>query len=196
MMDSMLTFSLVVFCGLLLMLVNRKLLARKRQYTLAFGHIHDQLKCRHDIIPNLIDASKMYLRYDQEALAAVSSARLRAQAVLSAASANLDENSVSSLAAVETELNEALFNLQSVIQTYPELKKDKLILDLTDVLESVENRVTCARQTYNHFACSYNAARQTFPANILAGLLGHNRDAALLTFEDHNAVHMSSRILL
>lgn len=196
MMDSILTFSVVIFCALLLIVINRKLLKGKKQYIHAFANIHDQLKCRHDIIPNLVDASKVYLKRDEAALCAVSSARLRAEAVLSAASANLDESSVSSLGAVETELNEALSNLQSAIQTYPELKKDKLISDLIDILDCAENRVAYAKHNYNNSARSYNEMRQSFPANIFASLLGHGKNAALLTFDDHAAVRITSRILL
>lgn len=195
-MNATLTFLFMIFCGLLLIVINKKLLMGKKRYIHAFNNIYEQLKCRHDIIPNLIDASSVYLSRDQAAITAVSCARQRAEAVLSAASANLDENSVSSLGAVETELNEALSNLQSVIKTYPELKKDKLIIDLMDILESSGNRVAYAKRNYNNSAVSYNEMRRAFPVNIVAGFLGHGRKAALLSFEDNTDVRMTSRILL
>ncbi|MCQ9325392.1 LemA family protein [Neisseria dentiae] len=195
-MEPLLTLLLIVFCMLLPIMVYKRLLAGKRQYLKAFSQIQIQLKRRHDIIPSLVDVSKDYLNHTPAVLKAVTSARARAEVVLLAASANIDESSLASLGAVETELNAALRHLQSVIANYPELKSEPDIRRLIEALDNVESRVAAARQTYNDSAVSYNTMRQSFPANVLAGFLGHNRNAALLKFEDNTAIGISPRVLM
>ncbi|MDO4227366.1 MULTISPECIES: LemA family protein [Neisseria] len=195
-MEPLLTLLLIVFCMLLPIMVYKRLLAGKRQYLKAFSQIQIQLKRRHDIIPSLVDVSKDYLNHTPAVLKAVTSARARAEVVLLAASANIDESSLASLGAVETELNAALRHLQSVIENYPELKSEPDIRRLIEALDNAESRVAAARQTYNDSAASYNTMRQSFPANVLAGFLGHNRNAALLKFEDNTAIGISPRVLM
>lgn len=195
-MEPLLTLLLIVFCMLLPIMVYKRLLAGKRQYLKAFSQIQIQLKRRHDIIPSLVDVSKDYLNHTPAVLKAVTSARARAEVVLLAASANIDESSLSSLGAVETELNAALRHLQSVIENYPELKSEPDIRRLIEALDNAESRVAAARQAYNDSAASYNTMRQSFPANVLAGFLGHNRNAVLLKFEDNTAIGISPRVLM
>lgn len=195
-MEPLLAFLLFVFCMLLPVTVYKRLLAGRKQYLKAFSQIQIQLKRRHDIIPSLVDVSKNYLNHNQAVLKAVTSARVRAEAVLLAAAANTDESSLASLGAVETELNAALRRLQGVIGQYPELKADADIRRLIEVLDGAESRVAAARQAYNDSAASYNTMRQAFPANVLAGFFGHGRNAALLKFEDNTAGGISPRVLM
>ncbi|WP_373746406.1 LemA family protein [Neisseria dentiae] len=195
-MEPLLTLLLIVFCMLLPIMVYKRLLAGKKQYLKAFSQIQIQLKRRHDIIPSLIDVSKDYLNHNPAVLKAVTSARARAEVVLLAASANTDESSLASLGAVETELNAALRQLQGVIANYPELKSEPDIHRLIEALDNAESRVAAARQAYNDSAASYNTIRQSFPANVLAGFVGHNRNAALLKFEDNTAIGISPRVLM
>ncbi|MBF0803005.1 MULTISPECIES: LemA family protein [Neisseria] len=195
-MEPLLTSLLIVFCLLLPIMVYKRLLVGKKQYLKAFSQIQIQLKRRHDIIPTLADVSKDYFNHAPAVLKAVISARARAEVVLLAASANIDESSLLSLGAVETELNAALRHLQSVIQSHPELKSDSDIRRLIEALDNAESRVAVARQAYNDSAVSYNTMRQSFPANVLAGLLGHNKNAALLKFEDNTAISISPRVLM
>lgn len=195
-MEPLLALLLIVFFMLLPIMVYKRLLAGKKQYLKAFSQIQTQLKCRHDIIPSLVNVSKDYLNHNPAVLKAVTSARARAEVVLLAASANTDESSLSSLGAVETELNAALRQLQGVIANYPELKSEPDIRRLIEALDNAESRVAAARQAYNDSAASYNIIRQSFPANVLAGFFGHNRNAALLQFEDSTAIGISPRVLM
>ncbi|MDO4907653.1 LemA family protein [Neisseria sp.] len=195
-MEPLLAFLLIVFCMLLPMTAYKRLLAGKRQCCKDFSQIQIQLKRRHDIISSLVDVSKDSLNHIPAVLKEVACARARAEAVLLAASANIDENSLSSLGEVETELNTALRRLQSVIGNSPELKSDPDIRCLIEALDNVESRVTAARQAYNDSAASYNTIYQSFPANVLTGFFGCDRNAAFLKFEDNTADSISSRVLI
>ncbi|MDO5073980.1 LemA family [Neisseria animaloris] len=194
-MGPFLALLFVIACVIFPAVLYNRLVAGRNQYLNAFAQIQVQLKRRHDLIPNLIEAAKIYLNHERATLEAVTAARSRAESLLQAAAANPNVNSLTSLGAVETELNGALRNLQVTIEAYPELKADQNISQLTEALDTAENRVAFARQAYNDSVMFYNNLRQSFPTNMLAGFFGHKQDAALLKFEDNAVIQISPRIL-
>ncbi len=137
----------------------------------AFSQIDVQLKRRYDLIPNLVETAKAYLKHERETLEAVIEARNRAAGACSAAAANPGSaESMAALRQAEVGLGGVLGRLFAVTENYPELKADRTMLQLTEELTSTENRIAFARQAYNDSVMSYNNNRELFPANLVAGL--------------------------
>jgi LemA protein len=139
-----------------------RLISLKNQVANAWKQIDVQLKRRHDLIPNLVNAVKGAMDFEKSTLEAVISARNRA---VSAAGTG-----VAQVAAAEGELTQALGRLFALSENYPQLKATANIQQLQEELTSTENKVGFARQAYNDFATSYNTAQQQFPTNLVAGL--------------------------
>lgn len=150
-----------------------------------FAQIDVQLKRRYDLIPNLVETAKAYLKHERETLEAVTAARAGAMAGLARAAAKPgDPEALRALGAAEGALGSALGRLNVAVEAYPELKADANMRQLSEELTSTENRVAFARQAYNDAVMSYNTYRQSFPQNLLAGAFGHASDAAVLEFEE------------
>ncbi|WP_147652529.1 LemA family protein [Vulcaniibacterium gelatinicum] len=146
----------------------------------AFAQIDVQLQRRFDLIPNLVETAKGYLKHERETLEAVIAARGAAIAGLSAAKAHPgDAAAMAELAATQGALNGALGRLLAVVEAYPDLKANQNMMQLSEELTSTENKVAFARQAYNDAVMSYNNKRETFPSNLVAGMLGFG-PAALL----------------
>jgi len=132
-----------------------------------------QLKRRYDLIPNLVETAKGYLKHERETLEAVTKARNIAFAASQTAAANpADASAIRNLASAEAGLGGALSRLLVVSEKYPELKANENMLRLSEELTSTENKVAFARQAYNDSVMGYNTAREVFPAVLLAGLFG------------------------
>jgi LemA protein len=137
----------------------------------AFAQIDVQLKRRYDLIPNLVETAKAYLKHERETLEAVIAARNQAAGACAAAAANPGSPAaMASLAQAESGLGGVLGRLFAVSEAYPELKANSTMMQLTEELTSTENRIAFARQAYNDSVMSYNNAREMFPANLVAGL--------------------------
>ena len=162
---------LTVFVGLPIVIYNR-LVARKNEYLNAFAQVQVQLKRRYDLIPNLVEAAKAYLVHESGTLEAVVRARSSAEKSLEAAAASPNTAALDSLMQQESLLSGALKNLNVVMEAYPELKAAATVADLTESLETTENRVGFARQAYNYAVTDYNVTRQSFPASLLQTFLG------------------------
>ena len=173
-----------------------KLVAAKNLYLNAFAQIQVQLKRRHDLVPNLVEAVRAYLEHERGTLEAVTQARAGADQALRAAAANPGASSLEALARSETALNSALRGLNVAIEAYPELKADQSVMQLSEELGSTENRVAFARQAYNDAVMDYNTLRQSFPANLLADFFGHKKNAALLQFVDAAEIQAAPRVRL
>jgi LemA protein len=148
------------------------LVSRRNRYKNAFAQIDVQLKRRYDLIPNLVEAVRGYLKHERETLEAVIKARNTA--VLASQSASRlpgDPNAMSALSSAEGQLTAGLGRLMAVAESYPELKADAQMRELTEELTSTENKVAFARQAYNDSVTEYNNARETFPAVLFAGSL-------------------------
>ena len=156
----------------------------RNRFKNAFAQIDVQLKRRYDLIPNLVETAKGYLKHESETLEAVIKARNIAAAAAEAAAANpaLASN-LQNLGAAETGLAGALSRLMVVSEQYPDLKANENMAQLTEELTSTENKIAFARQAYNDSVMTYNTRREVFPAVVVAGALGF-APAELFKVED------------
>jgi LemA protein len=165
--------------------IFNKLVALKNRYKNAFAQIEVQLKRRYDLIPNLIETAKGYMKHERETLDAVISARNAASDELATAKDHAGEASVmDALSRAEGKLAGALGKFNMVMEDYPDLKANQNMMQLSEELTSTENRVAFARQAFNDSVMEYNTYKQSFPQNFFAGPFGHAADASLLEFED------------
>jgi len=182
---------LIVLAVLLLVLVlygigvYNRLVTLKNRYQNGFSQIEVQLKRRHDLIPNLVETAKAYMSHERETLEAVVTARNQAAGVLQTAAKSAgDAGAMSQLGGAENALTGAMGRLFAVMESYPDLKANQNMMQLTEELTSTENKVAFARQAFNDQVTAYNTYRQTFPPVVLAGMFGHGSNAALLDFDD------------
>lgn len=167
----------------------------KNRYENAFAQIEVQLKRRYDLIPNLVEATKAYLKHERETLEAVVVARNDAAAGLKAAADNPSSAAaLNKLASSEGLLQSALGKLNVVVEAYPELKANENIMQLNEELTSTENRVGFSRQAFNDAVTEYNAYRQSFPNNLFAPTFGHREDATLLEFADSAQIQEAPKV--
>ncbi|HTA63866.1 MAG TPA: LemA family protein [Xanthomonadaceae bacterium] len=146
------------------------LVTARNGYKNAFAQIDVQLNRRYDLIPNLVEVAKGYMKHESETLEAVTAARGAAMSGLSAAKANPgDPNAMQQLGAAEGQLGGALGRLMMVSESYPDLKANQTMMQLSEELTSTENKVAFARQAYNDSVMSYNNRREVFPASLIAG---------------------------
>lgn len=175
--------------------IYNKLVTCKNRLENAFAQIDVQLKRRYDLVPNLVETAKAYLKHERGTLEAVIAARNEAMAGLKAAAANpASAAAMAKLAQAEGGLQGALGKLSVVVEDYPELKADQTMSDLSEELTSTENRISFARQHFNDSVTEYNEYKQSFPPVLLAGMFGHGNDAVLLEFADRDAIQEAPRV--
>jgi len=173
---------------------NRLVTLRERTKN-AFSQIEVQLKRRYDLIPNLVETAKGYLKHERETLEAVVAARNQALSGLEAAAKDpSDAKALRSLAGAEGVLANALGKLSVVVEQYPDLKANQNMLQVSEELSSTENRVAFARQAFNDAVTAYNTYKKRFPAVFFAGAFGHGEDAELLVFEDRAAIQKAPQV--
>ncbi len=150
--------------------VYNGLVTSRNGYKNAFAQIDVQLQRRFDLIPNLIETAKGYLKHERDTLDAVISARSAAQSGLAAAKANPgDPAAMAALAAAQGQLNAGLGRLLAVAEAYPDLKANQNMMQLTEELTSTENKVAFARQAFNDAVMAFNNKREVFPSSLIAG---------------------------
>jgi len=165
--------ALVVILGLWVAGIYNSLVALRNRFKNAFAQIDVQLKRRYDLIPNLVEVAKGYMKHESTTLEAVIKARNIALAASQSAAANpADANAVKSLLSAESGLTGALSRLMVVSEQYPDLKANQNMMQLTEELTATENKVSFARQAYNDSVMTYNTTRETFPNVIFAGMFG------------------------
>ena len=148
-----------------------KLVGARNGYKNAFAQIDVQLTRRYDLIPNLVETAKGYMKHERETLEAVIKARNSAMSGLKAAAANPgDAGAMTALAGAEGALGASLGRLFALAEAYPDLKANQNMMQLSEELTSTENKVAFARQAYNDSVMSYNNQREMFPGSIIAGM--------------------------
>ena len=180
----------LVIVGVLIVLamfvvgIYNKLVTLKNRFENAFSQIEVQLQRRYDLIPNLIETVKGYMKHEKETLEAVIQARNQASGSLQAASKNPgDASAIAGLAGAEGMLGGALGRLFALSESYPDLKANQNMANLQEELSSTENKVAFSRQAFNDSVTAYNTYKQTFPPVFFAGMFGHGQDGTLLEFE-------------
>jgi LemA protein len=150
--------------------VYNKLVALRNRYKNAFAQIDVQLKRRYDLIPNLVETAKGYMKHERETLEAVIHARNAAMTAGQQAAANPgNPQAMQGLSTAETALAGTMTRFFGLMEAYPDLKANQNMLALQEELTSTENKVSFSRQAYNDAVTTYNIAREQFPANIVAG---------------------------
>lgn len=188
MIPLIITIAVLAGIGLLLLLfgvqIYNRLVTLRNRVDNAFAQIEVQLKRRHDLIPNLVETVKGYMKHERETLEAVIQARNQAVSGLQQASGNAgDHSAMANLAGAEQGLSGALGRLFALVESYPDLKANQNMAQLTEEITSTENKISFARQAYNDSVTVYNTYKQTFPPVVFANLLGHSDDRDLLEFE-------------
>ena len=175
--------------------IFNKLVTLKNRYKNAFAQIEVQLKRRYDLIPNLIETAKGYIKHERETLEAVIAARNAAHDMLSTAAADPgNTEAIKGLSGAEGKLAGAMMNFNMVMEAYPDLKANQNMMQLSEELISTENKVSFARQAFNDQVMEYNTYKQTFPPVFFATRFGHAQDATLLEFEDSAAIQSAPKV--
>jgi LemA protein len=162
---------LVVLVVVLIVGGYNRLVAARNALKNAFAQIDVQLTRRYDLIPNLVETAKGYIKHERETLESVIRARNSALEGLKAAEANPGAPAaMQQLAGAEAQLGGALGRLFVVVEAYPDLKANQNMMQLSEELTATENKVAFSRQAYNDAVMSYNNLRESIPTNILAGM--------------------------
>ena len=192
-MGSVLFIVLAIFLGLLLLVafwaiaLYNGLIGKRNRFRNAFAQIEVQLQRRYDLIPNLVETAKGYMSHEKDTLEAVIAARNQAMgAMQAAAAAPGDSNAMANLASAEAGLGGVLGRLMAVAEAYPDLKANQNMMAVQEEITSTENKVAFARQAFNDAVTVFNTARDTFPAVLIAGLLGF-KEAMLFEVDDASA---------
>jgi LemA protein len=160
----------VFFVVMWLVGAYNRLVALRNRFKNAYAQIDVQLKRRYDLIPNLVETAKGYIKHERGTLEAVVAARNAASAANVRAAQNPgDAAAMKELSGAETALTSTLGRLFAVAEAYPDLKANTTMMTLMEELTSTENKVAFARQAYNDSVMAYNTQRETFPTNMVAG---------------------------
>jgi LemA protein len=171
---------ILVLLGIVFAVLYNRLVGRRNQVDNSWSQIDVQLKRRYDLIPNLVEAVKDYMQYEQETLTKVTEAR--------AAAINAGAAGPQAQAQAENMLSGALKSLFAVAENYPDLKANQNVMSLQEELTATENKIAFARQFYNDSVLTYNNAIQMFPTNIIAGMFNFTARQFFDTPEAETAV--------
>lgn len=166
-----------------LILIYNNLVGLRNLFKNAYAQIDVQLKRRHDLIPNLVETAKGYLKHERETLEAVIQARNQASAANHKAAKNpIDQQAIQAVAAAESVLSSAMVRFFALAEAYPELKANQTIQELMEELITTENKVTFSRQAYNDAVMQYATYTEQFPNNLVANRFSF-KPATLLKIE-------------
>jgi LemA protein len=185
---------LVFLVAIVCIAIYNNLITLRNRFKNAYSQIDVQLKRRYDLIPNLVETAKGYMKYERGTLEAVISARNQASSANARVAANpADSEAIKNLIGAETALNGALGRLFALAEAYPDLKANQTMSQLMEELSTTENKIAFARQAYNDAVMSYNIGREKFPNTIIAGTFGF-REAVLFEIsvpEEREAVKVT-----
>ena len=179
----------VVAIGVVIWLIGiyNRLVTLRNRFKNAFAQVDVQLERRYDLIPNLVEIAKGYMQHERETLEAVIGARNQALGAVKAAAANPgDTQAMQGLVGAEGALTGAMGRLFAVMESYPDLKANQNMMQLTEELTSTENKVSFARQAFNDAVMTYNTAREVFPASLVANNFNFS-EAKLFELSDERA---------
>ena len=174
-MSIALIISVVVIVILVLMVAGmyNGLVKLRNLFKNAFAQIDVQLKRRYDLIPNLVETAKGYLKHERETLESVTKARNTALSAVEAVSANpSNASAMSDLVGAEALLGGAMGKLMVSVEAYPDLKANSNMISLQEELAATEDKIAISRQAFNQAVTDYNIKRETFPTMIIAGMFG------------------------
>lgn len=195
MLSTIVTIVIVAVVLFYVVGIYNKLVTLKNRYENAFSQIEVQLKRRYDLIPNLVETAKAYLKHERETLEAVISARNQAMAGLKAAAADPGSAAaMGQLAGAENMLTSALGRLNIVVEAYPDLKASQNMMQVSEELTTTENKVAFSRQAFNDAVTAYNTYKQSFPPVFFANAFGHAKDATLLEFADSAVIQDAPKV--
>jgi LemA protein len=161
-----------------------RLVALRNRFKNAFAQIDVQLKRRHDLIPNLVETARGYMKHERETLEAVVQARSRADAARQVAAGQPGgAEAMKGLAGAESGLSGILGRFFALMEAYPDLKANQTMSQLMEELSTTENRVAFSRQAFNDAVTAYNISRESFPNNLIAARFGFTPAALLEPIE-------------
>lgn len=167
---------IAIVLGFFIAGIYNKLVNLRNRFKNAFSQIDVQLKRRYDLIPNLVETAKGYMKHERETLDAVIQARASAQNANQKAASNPgDPAAMQGLMASEAALTGSMGKLFALVESYPDLKANQNMMQLTEELTSTENKIAFSRQAYNDSVMVYNTEREQFPAVMFSGALGFQK---------------------
>jgi len=182
-MALIVTIAILVLLAAWIAGIYNRLVGLRNRFKNAFAQIDVQLKRRYDLIPNLVESVKGYMKFERETLEAVIEARNQARTAASRAAADpADGEAIQGLASAEAALSGSLGRLFALAESYPDLKANQNMLALQEELTSTENKIAFARQAYNDAVMAYNNQRETFPSVLVAAPMGF-QEARLFEIE-------------
>lgn len=193
--STIITVVIVIALVAYVISIFNRLVTLRNRFENAFAQIEVQLKRRYDLIPNLVESAKAYLKHEKETLESVIQARNTAASGLSAAAKNPgDAGAIKNLQGAEGALTSAMGRLNVVMEAYPDLKANQTISELSEELKTTENKVAFSRQAFNDAVMEYNTYKQSFPPVFFAGFFGHSKDAGLLEFADSAQIQAAPKV--
>lgn len=181
---AIVVLALLVLGAVLLGMTYNKLITLRNRLRNGFAQIDVQLKRRYDLIPNLVETAKGYMKHEKEILENITKARSAAFSACQAVAGNpANGNAMSGLMNAENSLFSMLGQIRVAIEAYPDLKANQQMSQIMEELASTENRIAFARQAYNDAVMVYNTGRESFPTVMFAGSFGF-QEAPLFEIQD------------